>query len=1217
MGAVSVIPHAYASTDAASTPDKPTSVDESVISRTVTLVTGDRVTVRSGGSAPGTTTVQGPDGEPVGAHVTSMGADTYVYPDSAMPYLGRGLIDKRLFNVTRLLREGYGDAERLPLILTYKNDAAAKRSGAVPEGSREVRSLDSVRGKAVTEDLGRADDFWSALTGHQAADAGSRSESASPSFAQGVAKVWLDSKIEADLADTVAQVGAPSVWAEGNTGEGVDVAVLDTGVDAQHPDLDGRIETSASFVPGQAVTDRHGHGTHVAATVAGTGAASQGKEKGVAPGADLHVGKVLNDSGSGYDSWLLAGMEWAAKDQRAKIISMSIGGDPTDGTDLLSQAVNTLSEETGALFVVAAGNNGPNASSVESPGAADAALTVGAVNGEDQIALFSSRGPRLVDHALKPEITAPGVDVLAARSQYSPGEGHYTTMSGTSMATPHVAGAAALLAAEHPDWTGQQLKDALVSTAKSTPELGPYDGGSGRLDIAATTKAPVVATGTAYLGIHPRNNKLSGAAERQVTYTNTSGTDITLDLALDAPGVPHGLITLSSDRVTVPAGGTETVTVAADLSTTSDKGLYTGVIEATGPGGQVLADTVVGVSTEDQPHHLVIKVTGRNGEPVPASITVIRENDPAGVAYPFQTGSGTADVLVPEGTYAVWAWGVVEGAHGPSSRGVGLLAAPKVVVDTDTTVTLDGTALREVKAVTPKESVDARLRMDYHRSLGDTASVTDAYTVPMAFDSMWAKPGDRVDGDEMSVTARWRKIQPELSVESGSQSFDDLWLLPGSARLPEGSRHVAAVFAGTGTAADYSGLDAKGKVAVVRRGNLDKQVTAAEKAGVKLLLIVNGEPGRYFDGVSRTPVTVATLTKDLGEHLISQVSKGGVSLRVTSHPTTDYLYDLVRHWNGRVPDNLTYRPQQRQLARVDVDFRRRSGETALDSRFDITPHRHTKVGNAPIEVTQRFRTDWVTADDSVRWMTEVFTPEVIQWGASIAYPAGSTHREQWFGPIQRPRLNDSIDLPQRSDAGFIFSVPGWGDSGADHAGIAVPGQLDQTLALYQGNTLVAETPGGYLETQTKLRPELLPYRLVATTERDPAFYPYSTRTRTTWQFVSGSGEQGRTARLPLLQLDYALDTDLEHKAARSAKVTLLPSHLPAATNAGTVRSAGLWVSYDDGATWREQRLKKTGHGWETQLRAPAGAKHVTLRAQARDSRGNSVEQTVIRAFGLR
>src|SRR5262249_48715080 len=158
------------------------------------------------------------------------------------------------------------------------------------------------------------------------------------------------------------------------------------------------------------VHDKFGHGTHVASILAGTGAASGGKYRGVAPDADLVIGKVLDDSGNGTDSEIIAGMEWAAG-QGAKVVSMSIGSIPTDGTDPLAQALNRISDASGTLFVVAAGNNGqPEATLIESPGSADRALTVGSVEktGAHGLSNFSSAGPRIGDNAVKPEITAPG-----------------------------------------------------------------------------------------------------------------------------------------------------------------------------------------------------------------------------------------------------------------------------------------------------------------------------------------------------------------------------------------------------------------------------------------------------------------------------------------------------------------------------------------------------------------------------------------------------------------------------------------------------------------------------------------------------------------------------------------------------------------------------------------------------------------------------------------
>lgn len=131
-------------------------------------------------------------------------------------------------------------------------------------------------------------------------------------------------------------------------------------------------------------------------------------------------------------------MEWAARTEHAKVINMSLGNRYlTDQSDPMSQSLNALSAETGALFVVAAGNAGPTPYSLSAPGTADAALTVGVVDTSDRLDPRSSSGPRGLDDGLKPDLTGPGINVLAARSQYADtGEGYYQTMSGTSMAAP-------------------------------------------------------------------------------------------------------------------------------------------------------------------------------------------------------------------------------------------------------------------------------------------------------------------------------------------------------------------------------------------------------------------------------------------------------------------------------------------------------------------------------------------------------------------------------------------------------------------------------------------------------------------------------------------------------------------------------------------------------------------------------------------------------------
>ena len=147
---------------------------------------------------------------------------------------------------------------------------------ATPRGTERTRGLPSVRGAAV--DAGKGRTFWRAFTRQD-----------------GIDKVWLDGRVSADMAESNAQIGTPEAWEAGLTGKGVTVAVLDSGVDVGHPDLAGRVTESRSFIEGEEVADRNGHGTHVASTVGGSGAASDGKEKGVAPGATLAVGKVLSD----------------------------------------------------------------------------------------------------------------------------------------------------------------------------------------------------------------------------------------------------------------------------------------------------------------------------------------------------------------------------------------------------------------------------------------------------------------------------------------------------------------------------------------------------------------------------------------------------------------------------------------------------------------------------------------------------------------------------------------------------------------------------------------------------------------------------------------------------------------------------------------------------------------------------------------------------------
>ncbi|WP_055526250.1 S8 family peptidase [Streptomyces graminilatus] len=263
----------------------------------------------------------------------------------------------------------------------------------------------------------------------------------------------------------------------GMTGHGVKVAVLDTGVDTDHPDLVGCIEETASFVLGETVEDGFGHGTHCIGTVAGPAHPHQGPRYGVAPGARILAGKVLSNAGSGTDGQILAGMAWAVA-RGARVISMSLGA-PVEPGELFPQTYEILARralERGTVIVAAAGNESRRPGVVKPvgrPANCPSILAVGALDKALRTAFFSCAG--INGQGGEVNIAAPGVDVHSS----VPGGG-YDRFMGTSMATPHVAGVLALLAQANPNASAADLMAALLAGA--LPLTQPVkDVGSGLL----------------------------------------------------------------------------------------------------------------------------------------------------------------------------------------------------------------------------------------------------------------------------------------------------------------------------------------------------------------------------------------------------------------------------------------------------------------------------------------------------------------------------------------------------------------------------------------------------------------------------------------------------------------------------------------------------------------------------------------------------------------
>ena len=280
------------------------------------------------------------------------------------------------------------------------------------------------------------------------------------------------------------QIGCTKELVASCKNKGITVAVLDTGI-ALHPDFDNRILAFRDFVNHEnSVYDDSGHGTHVAGCICGSGKLSNGKFAGIAPDGKLVVGKVLDYKGDGIIENMIEGIDWileCKKQHDIRILNISIGmGEHTD-KERMSRLLEKVDEawERGLLVVCAAGNGGPKPMSISPIGALQNVITVGCHEGgyfgekENLCENYSGRGPSVYE-IKKPDIVAPGTEIISCNAFCERrGFGYkneYVAKSGTSMATPIVSGALALLLQKYPFYSNEQAKRKLQYTAKDLGE---------------------------------------------------------------------------------------------------------------------------------------------------------------------------------------------------------------------------------------------------------------------------------------------------------------------------------------------------------------------------------------------------------------------------------------------------------------------------------------------------------------------------------------------------------------------------------------------------------------------------------------------------------------------------------------------------------------------------------------------------------------------------
>ncbi|WP_424863333.1 S8 family serine peptidase [Streptomyces sp. MMS24-I29] len=457
--------------------------------------------------------------------------------------------------------------------------------------------------------------------------------------------------------------------------------------------------------------------------------------------------------------------------------------------------------------------------------------------------------------------------------------------------------------------------------------------------------------------------------------------------------------------------------------------------------------------------------------------------------------------------------------------------------------------------------------------------------------------------------------------------------------------HVASTIAGSGAAsqgankgvAPGTGLIV-GKVLGDEGFGADSGIIEAMEwasAGAEALFVVHDGDGRLLESYApygeETPIPVASAQRLAGERLIG-TAKRGKKLTVAQHRFARYVYDLVDRHDGAIPDrSLEFAPAARSLAKVENTFYGHRDVLGAGYRYDI-PDYGPGLGFEEYEKFPGTREEWVTPlpgasfwyeNHSVLAADGSDTALEVRSG-DMDYTAGRTYPTEWFAPIARPRLGTGYWGPFRSASNDVqFNLTPWTDSGAGHSGSMPMDEYDTTsTAFYQGDTLIKKVEGraGYA---WDLSPEKLPYRFVLDSTRDADTWKTSVRTRTEWNFVSGALDPDGPAQadIPLLQLDYAVDTDLagDVKAGTWTEIGLSSGTQEWLKGAVKATKASLSVSYDDGNTWTALQLAKDEPGsWTARFKTPkkTGA-FVSLKAHAEAADGLGVDQEIIRAFGLK
>lgn len=1218
----------------------------------------------------------------------STGEETYIIPEDVEQLIGETL-DMELFNIDYLLENGYCDSEiaTIPVIVEYSTNPG-RGHAKINTAPGLLRKIDFETIYASSADVAKeeADEFAEAVFYTEGG-------------LEGVDKIWLDRKIKLSLDDSVPGIGAPYAWDQGYDGTGIKIAIIDTGIWKDHPDLAGKVIAEKDFSDDNNPTDLYGHGTHCAGIAAANGAL-----KGVAPEALLINAKALNKEGFGFTSWIMAAWEWAAA-EGANVFSMSFGGEPTDGTAPCDIALNMIVDKYNVVAVAAAANS-YNYYTTASPAAADKAIAVGAtklglpklsvvypedkdiqanlllyspkppveglqkpivyvgygsddrdfegtgvegkialikrgdctletkvensanagavaaiifnnvpwnflgslselgkipavsISGDDgnylldlltkgevimnlgwdikaaEMADFSSRGPRL-DEAIKPDIVAPGVAIKSTVPTYPCELGDpsgYNILSGTSMSTPHVAGATALLLQKHPDWKPMQIRDALMSTARidvEDPYIFPkpiadiYAQGSGNLAVDSAIVANVV--------FEPAKINLGAISRPWLVQTksfairNYGDNDVMLELTAEKvhciAGKTFDIATLDKYTVTIPAGGIEAVTLTVDLTAAPTNIPLGGRIIAKNPATGEEIHAIFGIYKK-LTYDLTVKMINPEGAPW-ANQTV----------YVFDAESGTSQCLPKKG---------YSGILSLDSNGEVTVSLPPAIYNVVGSQGWTKNLMWPTYPVYWLESIELPLYED--KSIVLDARETEPITLNMKL--------------EPTVPSQsWAIMQYER--KDGS-SFAFTWLGP-AWRF---ENHVIPY-----VPPPRSGI---GKVNMMFRFEE-----------------IRGTPEYSPDH----PVQKSPVVYDLIYTMLREI-------------TTPMVYTV---------DETTL--QQMALIKAkhfSTDINRREhmwGTLAFPSEFFASALLSYRPYIVPIErdeyltpdkahYMQHIKASTVFFDGEVDYERSLYWPfmqyQQSPYGVSFTtykiYKPGEREERTWLEQPMKPwtefatRTGNKICVRGLAFFGFTdvsLNFPFWAQYG-----------MTIRTEVYQDDELIWKKEDhmkDWYYWEQEVTPEEANYRIEVYTKNVPVkcdygegvlkpyWTNYSTETFTTIKFKSKlKPEEGTSVKdLPIINLNYKIPgLELNNAKKVSGKdplsIYIIPEHL----DGMKIDHVRFWYSYDDGLTWTEKpvKLSKTETNYYVVQPDPQSENYISIKTLALDVEGNTIQQTIMRAF---